>query len=162
MLKADIDREVPERQRIESILKQIEAIENAFAMEKRRLDADGQELAVELSERLSAFARAIQAVKNQGLVIRSEGGSQAFPGSSMAEQFERPSVGAFSSDPLRVLMEDFHLSEPVVVLIKTAIPDSPDWDKAAEIVRDIYHVGYGMEKTKIITILPQKISITIL
>ena len=86
-LEAEMGQVTAKGKKTEDLIRGLRSLEDAFNLEKRRMEADGQALARELSERLSKFARAVQGARSGSsrMVVDSEG--RTFPGASMAEQF---------------------------------------------------------------------------
>jgi predicted nucleic acid-binding Zn-ribbon protein len=137
-LEAEMGQVTAKRKKTEDLIRGLRSLEDAFNVEKRRMETDGQALARELSERLSTFARAVQGARSGSsrMVVDSEG--RTFPGASMAEQFARPSPGQGEASPREVLKAEYQLSDDGIALITTAAPGTPEWDKGVEVTRAVY------------------------
>jgi len=127
------------RQRIESIITDVEGLEAKFVRQRERIAAYGQDLARDLSTRLSVFSRAVRALRKDEEVLITERGPESFPGALLAEQFAQPSDVPVPLDPWPLLMVGYQLSNEDIALIKEAVPGSPKWDKATEVVRSVYY-----------------------
>ncbi len=124
------------RSQIEEILQEVQNIQKLFAVTKKAADQYGYQLADGLSENLSRFGNAVRDLKRDE--PRRPDMSERFPGSSIAEQFERPAVSRVEKDPGTVLMKDFNLSEKEIALITSSERGSPQWEQAAQIVKKVF------------------------
>ena len=137
IIKGNLQGKISKREKIGAIIDQVIIIQEKFKKEKKGIDKYGDNLAYELSERLSAFARAVRALKKGEPTAPDE--PMRFPGSSMAEQFAMPSPAPRPIDPKTVLIFDYGMPEEHIKLITSSIQGSPEWKQAGGIVKDVFN-----------------------
>jgi len=137
MIKRNLQVKISKRNKIQGIIAQVINTQEQFTKEKQDIDTYGNNLAYELSERLSDFARAVRALKKDQSITLDE--RLSFPGASMAEQFLRPSPARRTSDPKTVLIIDYDLPEEHIGLITSSVQSSPEWNQAIRIVKEVFN-----------------------
>jgi len=135
-IRSDIEANTAKRNQITEIITDIEDIRKQSESVEKEIGRYGNTLADALSKRLSRFGNAVRdLVRNEG---RPPDRSERFPGSSIAEQFQRPAVSATEEDPMTVLRKDFNLSEKQIALVTASERGSPEWTRGARIVKNIF------------------------
>jgi hypothetical protein len=138
ILEEGIKQITSKRQKLEAIITQVESLQGKFAAQSEKIRGYGQDLAAGLSERLSAFARAVETLRQPaGLPLDIP--TESFPGARITEQFSRPAEGSVPRDPQTFLRQEYELSEGEIRLLQEAHQESPEWDKATEVVKDVYY-----------------------
>lgn len=135
-IRSDTEANTAKRNQIAEIIANIGDISKQSESVEKDIGRYGNTLADELSKKLSRFGGAVRDLNRNERRLPDR--SERFPGSSIAEQFERPAVSPIEEDPMTVLMKDFNLSEKQIVLITASDRGSPEWTQGARIVKNVF------------------------
>ncbi len=135
-IQLHIEENRSKRSQIEGIIVALQDIQGQVARTKKGIERYGSRLAGELSKNLSRFGNAVRNLKQRDPKLPDP--SLSFPGSSMAEQFDRPAVSPVERDPKTVLAKTFNLSEAQIEGITSSERGSPQWTEAARTVKKVF------------------------